>query len=257
MTPTASRLCAIHQPNLFPRLSTLAKLCAADVWVVLDDVQFTRRDYQHRARLGPRSDPSAQQWMSLSVTLPNGRNTKIRDVRIVDSDTCRRRVARMTRQIHGHGQHWEPVGDEIEHVVQLMRQTDQLAEIATASTQSLLKLVGWSGEVVRSSEIAARPERSLRLADLALAVGATDYVCGTGGAKYIQEEAFIDHGVEIRYFVPPESGMWQGATRVSAIAALAEDGRAALSASLHQVDATGSNGPSRWPDRTTSKLIAQ
>ncbi|MFW6692959.1 WbqC family protein [Streptomyces sp. MAR4 CNX-425] len=43
-------VCAIHQPNLFPRLSTLAKLYAADRWIVLDDVQFARRDYQHRAR---------------------------------------------------------------------------------------------------------------------------------------------------------------------------------------------------------------
>ncbi|MCX5265887.1 WbqC family protein [Streptomyces sp. NBC_00199] len=43
------RLCAIHQPNPFPRLSTLAKLYAADRWIVLDDVQFARRDYQHRA----------------------------------------------------------------------------------------------------------------------------------------------------------------------------------------------------------------
>ena len=33
-------LCAIHQPNFFPRLSTLAKLYTADIWIVLDDVQF-------------------------------------------------------------------------------------------------------------------------------------------------------------------------------------------------------------------------
>ena len=95
----------------------------------------------------------------------------------------------MTRQFHGRGEHWEPVGHEVEHIVQLMRQTDQLAEIATASTQSLLKLVGWSGQVVRSSEIAARPERSFRLADLTLAVDATDYVCGTGGARYLNADA--------------------------------------------------------------------
>ncbi|NED93467.1 WbqC family protein [Streptomyces sp. SID11233] len=45
--PASSGQCAIHQPNLFPRLTTLAKLFAADYWIVLDDVQFTRRDYQH------------------------------------------------------------------------------------------------------------------------------------------------------------------------------------------------------------------
>src|SRR5579884_3694663 len=55
--PAPGGLCAIHQPNLFPRLTTLAKILAADCWIVLDDVQFTRRDYQHRARLTAYDDP--------------------------------------------------------------------------------------------------------------------------------------------------------------------------------------------------------
>ncbi|MEU6485676.1 WbqC family protein [Streptomyces sp. NPDC046887] len=67
------RLCAIHQPNLFPRLSTLAKLYAADCWIVLDDVQFARRDYQHRARLAALRDPRQRQWLTLPTRLPSGR----------------------------------------------------------------------------------------------------------------------------------------------------------------------------------------
>ncbi len=59
--PEPGGLCAIHQPNFLPRLTTLAKLFAADYWIVLDDVQFTRRDYQHRARLAALDEtrPSA------------------------------------------------------------------------------------------------------------------------------------------------------------------------------------------------------
>jgi hypothetical protein len=59
----AGLLCAIHQPNFLPRLSTLAKLyAAADSWIILDDVQFTRRDYQQpqgqEPRPGPADDPA-------------------------------------------------------------------------------------------------------------------------------------------------------------------------------------------------------
>jgi len=39
--PTPGGLCAIHQPNFLPRLTTLAKLFAADYWIILDDVQLT------------------------------------------------------------------------------------------------------------------------------------------------------------------------------------------------------------------------
>lgn len=46
--PQPGGLCAIHQPNLFPRLITLAKLFPTDYWIALDDdVQFTRCGYQH------------------------------------------------------------------------------------------------------------------------------------------------------------------------------------------------------------------
>ncbi|WP_348538516.1 WbqC family protein [Streptomyces sp. 4R-3d] len=61
--PPPGGLCTIQQPNLFPRLTTLAKLFAADYWIVLDDVQFTRRDYQHRTRLAALGDPLQRQWL--------------------------------------------------------------------------------------------------------------------------------------------------------------------------------------------------
>ena len=96
MTRSGGLLCAIHQPNLFPRLSTLAKLFTADIWIALDDVQFARRDYQHRARLGRHDDPNAQQWMSLPVRSPNGRRSLINDIMILERDRSIRRILRMT-----------------------------------------------------------------------------------------------------------------------------------------------------------------
>lgn len=227
----AQRTCAVHQPNFFPRLSTLAKLYAADIWVVLDDVQFSRRDYQHRARLGPVDDLARQQWMSLSVTRPNGRSTHIRDVRIVDPGICRRRVERMTRQHHGPAPYWLTVGDVVGRVVEIMGQTDRLTEVATTSTEALLRLVGWTGEVVQSSELMARSDRSERLADLTAAVGATEYICGTGGSTYLQVEAFLDRGLGVRHFSIPDSadpGVLRGAKRLSAVAALATEGPAVV-----------------------------
>ena len=82
-------LVAIHQPNLFPRLSTLAKLFAADCWIVLDDVQFARRDFQHRARLAAMSGSAQRQWLSLPTHLPHGRSTLIRDAVLADHERSR------------------------------------------------------------------------------------------------------------------------------------------------------------------------
>jgi hypothetical protein len=66
--------CAIHQPNFFPRLSTLAKLYAADVWVILDDVQFSRRDYQNCRYLPPAGTALPARWLTVPAHLLAGRN---------------------------------------------------------------------------------------------------------------------------------------------------------------------------------------
>lgn len=95
--PSAGR-CPL--PNLFPRL-TLAKLYAADLWIVLDDVQFARRDYQHRARLASLSDPCDRQWLTLATHLPHGRPTLILEARLAEPERCWRRVAQLVQQHTG------------------------------------------------------------------------------------------------------------------------------------------------------------
>ncbi|WP_367437773.1 WbqC family protein [Streptomyces celluloflavus] len=51
-----------------PRLTAPAKSFAADCCIVLDDVQFARRDYRHRCHLATLGDPGQQQWLSVPPT---------------------------------------------------------------------------------------------------------------------------------------------------------------------------------------------
>ena len=55
----------ITQPNYLPWLGYFAQLQASDVWVVLDDVQYSRREWQNRNRIvGPYINPS---YLSLPI----------------------------------------------------------------------------------------------------------------------------------------------------------------------------------------------
>src|ERR1017187_7804557 len=97
----AGMLCAIHQPNFLPRLSTLAKLYAADIWIILDDVQFTRRDYQHPCYLDPVADVQLPgRWLTIPVHLPGGRATLIRDVRLAEPALTAKRPSGIPRHYH-------------------------------------------------------------------------------------------------------------------------------------------------------------
>jgi hypothetical protein len=225
--------CAIHQPNLFPRLATLAKLYAADIWVVLDDVQFNHRDYQHRACLAALDDEHHQQWLSLPAHKPFGRATHINEVLLHDPDKSARRVLNLVQQYYGHAPHWNQVSRIVQEVAAAIAVSTRLADVTEVSTRALLAHLGWRGHIIRSSSLAARPERSARLADLTLAAGADVYLCGTGGAKYLDETPFRENGLQVRYVHPPSDAPWEASRTVSALRWLADVDRFSLAPVFH------------------------
>ncbi|MGW1431989.1 WbqC family protein [Streptomyces sp. NPDC002431] len=229
--PTPGGLCAIHQPNFWPRLTTLAKLFTADHWIVLDDVQFARRDYQHRARLAPLSDPAQHRWLSIPTHLPHGRSTLIRDTVIDDPDRARRRTTGMLRQHYGTSPHWPVLAQALDPVLAAF-DTGGTAKVAEASTRALLDLIGWRGRILTSSRLTVRPGRSVRLADLAAATGARTYLCGTGGMTYLDPEPFAARNVAVAPFRPPTTGIWSSGRRLSALWALAALGPDAMASLL-------------------------
>ncbi|WP_424534243.1 WbqC family protein [Sphaerisporangium viridialbum] len=230
--PPPGGLCAIHQPNLFPRLATLAKLATADYWIVLDDVQFARRDYQHRVRLAALDNPTRWQWLSISTHLPHGRSTLIGQARLADPTRCRRRVAQLLADYYRNSDHWPAFKQQLGSMLTQFETTDRLADVAEASTQLLLRAVGWTGQIIRSSDLPSRNGRSERLADLARATGASTYLCGTGGMRYLDTKAFRAHAVEVQPFQAPLSGIWESARKLSALHALMLIGPQALSREL-------------------------
>lgn len=220
--------CAIHQPNLFPRLSTLAKLHAAQVRIVLDDVQFCRRDYQHRAWLAPLADPHRGQWLSIPTHLPHGQQTLINEAKIADPTLTRRRILLLTEQYYRRAPHWPAVRDVVQSVLTALEHTNRTSDIAEASTTALLTALDWPGQTYYSSDMPCGTGRSQRLADLAILVGATTYLCGTGGMRYLEREHFDTRNLQVVPFRTPDDGIWFGARKASSLRALALLGPDAL-----------------------------
>lgn len=194
--------CAIHQPNFFPRLATIEKLYASDIWVVLDNVQFARRDYQHRCLVAPFEAPEAYRWLSLPVHRPHGRASLINELAVIQPGAALSRAYRILRDCYRHSPHWARLNAELEALFGKLATTDSLTDIGVASSLWLLRSLGWQGSVRCSSELATRPGRSLRLAELCQCVDADEYLCGPGGARYLDQSVFVARGVRVQYARP-------------------------------------------------------
>ncbi|MDE9364444.1 WbqC family protein [Luteipulveratus sp. YIM 133132] len=156
--------------------------------------------------------------------LPSGWSTRIRDAELVEPERCQRRVEGMLAQHLSRTPHWPSLKAALAPLIESIPTSKYLHEIAEHLTRVLLEQAGWRGEITRSSDLVVRQVRSSRLADLAERVGADVYLCGTGGAKYLSEAPFAEHGIQVEYFDRPkriDPATWEATRRLSAARALA------------------------------------
>lgn len=190
---------AIHQPNLFPRLKVLQKLALADVWIVLDDVQFEKRDYQNRTLLVPNHGQRKPSWFTLSVKLPFGQSTPINIVELEDRNPVQRieqalvfsyRASVEFKLIRGY-------------LIERMRMSEaNLVELGISSTTELLHLAGFEPKIIRSSSLNLKDvTKSSRLVELCKQVDATVYIADSGGSNYLEEGLFNEAGVDVLWHV--------------------------------------------------------
>src|SRR4051812_9491331 len=118
---------AAHQPAYMPWLGYLAKIAAADVFVVMDDLQFERQNFQNRNRLKLNHGPA---WVT--VPLEHGpQNQRICDKRIDNSSSPKQ-----------HWQHrtWQTLRTHYGAAPGFRDYADGLKDIFTRPWTSLLDL---------------------------------------------------------------------------------------------------------------------
>ncbi|HKA94255.1 MAG TPA: WbqC family protein [Acidimicrobiia bacterium] len=191
--------CAIHQPNFFPRLTTLLKIALADAWVLLSRVQFARRDYQHRCLIAPYRDARALRWCTVPVHAPQGRSTLVENLEVAHPEETARRVSRTMALHYSRSPGWpciEPVIDTTAAAIRRGHFIDAVGQTGTA----LLHLGGWKGDAISDLGFDVSEERSERLADLAVAARASEYICGAGGRAYLRVEPFDRRSLGVSFF---------------------------------------------------------
>jgi hypothetical protein len=187
-------------------MATLAKLFASDVWVVLDSVQFNRRDYQHRMWVSPMAEPARLRLLTLPVHTVAGRGTLIREVEIVDLRQAMTHLQRSTQHLYGRSQYWQDIRSLVGGV-RAGNSGPHLYPVAVASTLGLLSAVGWNGRVVYASSLRSTSgDRNRRLVDLCRQVGAQTFLCGTGGISYLDTVLFESARVDVRVIADSARG---------------------------------------------------
>lgn len=190
---------AIHQPQYLPWLGYLAKLDRADVFVLLDTVQFKKNEWQNRNRIR-----TAQGWQYLTVPVLHEFPQRVDRVRINNQTDWRRKHVQALETHYGKAPYYDryaPVFGEL-----LAREWETLSLLNEAVLSALTEAFGITTPIVKASQYEAREEPTGRLVDLCKALGADRYLAGAGGRDYMNHEEFEAAGIAVEFqdFVSPE-----------------------------------------------------
>lgn len=184
----------IHQPEHLPWLGLLAKVAAAELWLVLDPVPYRKNYFQNRNRVLLDGRPT---WLTVPVSAPLA--TPICEVRVCEAPRWRRRYrGRLTQAVAN-----TPGADRVGPLLDLVDATPpggRLADLNLDLADWLLAQFGVKVPRVRASALGVAGTRSELLLNLCRAVGAHEYLSGPSGRDYLQLAAFAEHGIAVRFF---------------------------------------------------------
>ena len=186
---------AAHQPHYLPWLGYLDKLARADVFVVMDDLQYEAQNFQNRQRLKLASGPH---WMTVPLER-HPQTARICDLRIDNSGRgsrhhWQRRTWRTLEVHYGRAPHFARYAAELEDV--FVRRWTHLLELDLHMLELARNWLGIKVPIIRASSLALRGAKTARIIDFCTKLGAHVYVTGRGGSTgYLDEAALRGAGI--------------------------------------------------------------
>ncbi len=182
----------IHQPHYMPWLRYLQKIAASDVFILLDDVDYTKNGWQNRNKI-----KGANGWMYLSVPVNASLGILIRDVRIAPGDWAVKHL-RALEVNYSRAPYFEQY---IGSFSDLYRTSwTHLGELNQAMMDFYMSALGIKTRVVRSSDLNVTEVSTDRLISLCNAVGGTSYYTGEYAVNaYLDTDAFKRAGIGLEF----------------------------------------------------------
>ena len=192
---------AIHQPNYAPWLGYFAKIARADLFVFLDDVQFSKNSYINRVQV---LGNGAARWLTVPVSVHLGQT--ITEVRPAQLGWEERHLDTL-RGSYRRAQHFREMWPLVNTLYADLPDTS-IAASNRMLVERIAGVLGLKSRFVMSGDIPTDGATSdTRLARIvqATAPGGT-YLSGRGGAGYQSPATFAQAGLSLAYadFQHPE-----------------------------------------------------
>lgn len=183
----------IVQPSYIPWRGYFDLIDQVDLFVFLDDAQYTKRSWRTRNRV---KSSHGVRWLSVPVHAEYG-ITPICEVRIDNAQKWVEQHIGIVRQAYMHAPFFNDYAPFYFSVLQ--SRIPLLSEMNISLTHWLMKCLKIKTPTLRSSSLGIRATRTDRLLRIIQAVGGDCYLSGPSAKAYLDETQFKDSGIRLEY----------------------------------------------------------
>lgn len=183
----------IHQPEYLPWLGFFDRIAKADLFVVLDQVQF-QRGFINRNKI---KTPTGWQWLTVPIIHEFHRKS-INQVEIDNQITDWKR-SHWAGLVHNYSKapYFGEYSDFFKDVFE--RDWKLLAELDIYLIKNLMNLLGLKTSLKKSSSLNVGGKSTELLINICKEVGADTYLSGEGGKRYMDMKRFEEEGIKVLF----------------------------------------------------------
>ncbi len=183
---------AIHQPQFMPWLGYFDKMDQVDSFVLLDNVQYKKNEFQNRNRI---KTPQGPQWLTVPVSYQFP--ARIDEVQVRVGDPWRRKHLQTLVANYAKAPYWAQYAESLRDLYAV--EWTSLAAVNRASVEWLKSQLGIATPLAVASEMELSQEPTQRLLDICKELGASTYLAGVDGRKYMELDRFAAAGIEVAF----------------------------------------------------------
>ncbi|ABD42806.1 conserved hypothetical protein [Methanospirillum hungatei JF-1] len=198
---------AIIQSNYLPWKGYFDIIHDVDVFVFLEDVQYTKQDWRNRNRI---KTPHGPKWIIVPVT--GGIHQKIFDVKIDYSSNWIEKQKRQIEHSYCKAHYYENYKKELLDI--FIKNFDSLSELNIFAIKKISKILGIETKFSKSTDLNVDGTKDDKLIGICQKIGANSYMSGPAAKNYIKIDKFSNANIELEFKdysgYPEYPQLWNG-----------------------------------------------
>ena len=186
---------AIVQSNYLPWKGYFDLIHSVDEFVLLDEVQYTRRDWRNRNRIKTHNGTT---WLTIPVEVKGKYRQRIDETRIADRGWASKHWRTLAHS-YAAAPFFSIYEEQFKAIYEECADLELLSAVNRRFIELVCRLLGIETHLSWSTDYSARPGRSERLLDICLQASANVYVSGPAARDYLDERLFAEADVEVAW----------------------------------------------------------